>query len=450
MAHPTIANLKPFKQHTRKVWTASTGLGDVAFNHLLLAEDPNSTFEQCAIIPIAMRKADDWLSEALDRIIKGELKAEISEREEELTRLGKRITGLQTLWLLCRDFELEANKSQLFGVKDLFLLRDQKPSNVTLRTWYNTWCSTVAAQEDPVSDSTLRAIMLECVETIPELKRHMDSYFNLPRDDRTYHELRARVKTHIKEQLEAVRREEQSKALKPLVRGDLQSALIAKHGFEKVVSATAKKKATAAAVRAAAAAVEGIQPLTAENLAALAAKGLSKGKGKGEGEDLKSKACYRFLDGKCDKSAKDCSFAHDRSLPDTRTSKPGEPGYTPPASNTSSASSSASTMRASQTDSNGKKICRIHQPWRDPPKVCRSGSACNYAHVDEKPKRATGGVGKLIGGAVTLAVIASAISGCDPNQDLIGFAQPARMLNHTNYHYDFDFFNNDNNFACSS
>ena len=77
MAHPTIADLQPFKQCTRKVWAASTGPGDAAFNHLRLAEDPNSTFEQCAIIPIAMKKADDWLAEALDRIIKGELKAEI-------------------------------------------------------------------------------------------------------------------------------------------------------------------------------------------------------------------------------------------------------------------------------------------------------------------------------------------------------------------------------------
>ena len=81
-----------------------------------------------------MKKADDWLSVALDRIIKGELKAAISEREEELTRLGKRIAGLQTLWLLYRDFELEANKSQLFGMKDLFRLRDQKPNTQTPRT----------------------------------------------------------------------------------------------------------------------------------------------------------------------------------------------------------------------------------------------------------------------------------------------------------------------------
>ena len=150
-------------------------------------------------------------------------------------------------------------------MKDLFRLRDQKPSNQTLRTWCNTWCSTVAAQEDPVSDSALRAIMLECVEGVPELKRHMDSYLNLPRDDRSYAELRARVKTHVKEQLETIRREEQSKALKPLVRGDLHSALLAADGTEIWLPSAAAKKKAAAAVRAAVkaaaeAAGAGVQP----------------------------------------------------------------------------------------------------------------------------------------------------------------------------------------------
>ena len=225
--------MKGFKQHTRKVWTATTGLGDRAFKHICFPEDPASTFEQCGVIPVDMREADDWLSEALDRTIKGELKAEISEKDEEFAREGVLIAGLQILWLLYRDFELEANKAQLYGVNDLFRIRDNKPTSKTLRMWYNTWQSTVAAQEDPVNDSTLKSILHECVQPIAELKRHMDAFLNTPRAEQTYKELSSRIKVRLKE-LELVRREEMSKTFKPgggrTEGGGLQSALAATGG----------------------------------------------------------------------------------------------------------------------------------------------------------------------------------------------------------------------------
>ena len=71
----------------------------------------------------------------------------------------------------------------------------------------------MAAQEDPVNDSTLKTILHECVLPITELKRHMDAFLNTPRAKQTYKELSSRIKVHLKEELEAIRREEMSKCL---------------------------------------------------------------------------------------------------------------------------------------------------------------------------------------------------------------------------------------------
>ena len=280
----------------------------------------------------------------------------------------------------------------------------------------------------------------------------MDAFLNTPRAEQTYKELSSRIKVHLKEELEVVRREEMSKTFKPgggrpEGGGGLQSALAGVGGEDFQPSASAKKRAKqdakvqALAAQLAEQAGVGSSQLTAQNLAALAAKGGGKGGGSTKGGGfVKKKVCYKFLDGKCEHSADKCSFAHDKSLPDTRS--PGSKGNTPPGS-----TSSKSSNRSLTTD-DGTKICHFHKPWKTPAATCRNGAQCKFAHVNEQPM-AKGGVARMRGmAAATLALIAATVKGC-------GFAAPATAVSDFNLNaianYNFDFFNdNSHEQRCSA
>lgn len=132
---------------------------------MMRAEDPDATFEQMAVIPKELTRYDDWLSEALNRVIKGDIKNDVAMKEQEMSKAGKPMTGLQMLYMFHRDFDVEAEKTQLCGVTDLIELRDSKPNDSSLHRWYTTWLAPAGAQADSnISDSTLKEILWDAVE----------------------------------------------------------------------------------------------------------------------------------------------------------------------------------------------------------------------------------------------------------------------------------------------
>ena len=131
---------------------------------------------------------------AIFEVAKGELPGTLTLKSCELRSNGHLLTGRQALFMVYSEFAIDKERSALYDLSDLMLLRfksdDQAPR------FLNLWQHTVQSFSERQPDSNLMTLPKAQLENSPALKLDMAHFNRLPKGDqeRTYDYLMTSLK----------------------------------------------------------------------------------------------------------------------------------------------------------------------------------------------------------------------------------------------------------------
>jgi hypothetical protein len=198
--HPTIPQFRRWRQTTRLAFRTMTGLGQVATDFIMRAEDFSIPMEALHCKDVRLMSGNDKLAEALCKTLKGEIARALSNELEKQARSGSpQFEGLQMLRFFYMEFEKEMERTQLLSMQTLLALRDavlkDPPNEDRFEAFINSWSSMPLDQiAGGIQEQSILEILEECLEVIPCFRVYWDEHTLKPKSGRNYEGLLSRAR----------------------------------------------------------------------------------------------------------------------------------------------------------------------------------------------------------------------------------------------------------------
>ncbi len=198
---PSIATYREWKtQLTRNVNTAANLFDDSAIAWLLAVfVQETTTFDEFYNCPKEFLTLDRKLAKSLSEIIPKALRDRITNKETAYHNLGQQIKGRQILWMICREFDVNADLGFMYSIEDLSLMPFASDKN--LQGFLNkrdeiSSCLDMKKIEPAAIAKMFQRKLLTSTIMAPEIQR----WRRLAPDhaDRSYEWLRNAVETNIR------------------------------------------------------------------------------------------------------------------------------------------------------------------------------------------------------------------------------------------------------------
>ena len=208
---PQVPNFRTWKISVRSAVVQASASVNEAWHWIREVEDPNATFAYLHYPGNQFISLDTKLDCAVQRIIKGDLLREITQRSEELTMNNVRMTGRQALWMVYQSYKTDEENGAAYDMEDLIA--------VTLRgnnlsQFIYEWDTVLMGLNVPCDESTKKALFKMKVNNVPKIRTELEHYSRQKPDspDKTYLFLYNAIKAVIERERRAANRTAQLSA----------------------------------------------------------------------------------------------------------------------------------------------------------------------------------------------------------------------------------------------
>ena len=269
---PDIANFETWKGSVRDVVVGAAGGNYEAYLWMLEVEDPAVGYDRLED-PGNFKSMDAKIAGAISKIQRGTIAKELTALKTQAAKEKKQISGRQQLWLVYKDYQLNAEHGEKFELEDL--MQVEYPGDARLEDFILLWESTLVRMEEPPNEAIKRSIFHGCIKGSDKLKEELSRFKMARRDsyEHSYQFLYDAAKQHIFQEKTARNREALVKARNRMAQGG--------------------KPAMPVQVQ---------DPEIPENKSDKTTKALAAGDGKG------TRKCYDHMIGQCQRE--NCPYAH--------------------------------------------------------------------------------------------------------------------------------------------
>jgi hypothetical protein len=179
--------------------TSANRVDDSAIAWLHRVFKTDTTFDQFYECPKEFLTLDRKLAKSLSQVCPKYVRDKLTNKEVTYQNKGQQIKGLQILWMIAREFDVNMDLGFMYSIEDLSLM--PFTSDKDLQGFLNKWdeilaCIDIAKLEGPVLAQMFQKKLL----TSQVMKTEVNHWRRLKvgHEDRTYEWLRDAVETHLR------------------------------------------------------------------------------------------------------------------------------------------------------------------------------------------------------------------------------------------------------------